>query len=65
MNRGRHRKKKIIQKITIEDLINCMNSIKKDYTFFNSRSNTPHWFNPYFSINEQRETQKTKRTFGH
>jgi hypothetical protein len=56
MNRGRHRKKKIIQKITVENLINYINSMKNDYTFFNFKSNTPHWFNPYFSTNEQRET---------
>ena len=56
MNRGRHRKKKIIQKIAVEDLINRINSIKNDYTFYNPRNSTPHWFNPYFSINEQRKT---------
>lgn len=55
-NRGRHRKKKIIQKITIEDLINCINSMKNDYTFFNFKSNTQYQFSPYFSINEQRKT---------
>jgi hypothetical protein len=56
MNRGRHRKKKIIQKITVEDLINCINSMKNDYTFFNFKNNTPGQFNPYFLINEQRKT---------
>ena len=62
MNRGRHRKKKIIQKITYEELINCINSMKNDYTFFNFKSNTQHQFNPYFLINEQGTTSKTKRT---
>lgn len=64
-NRERHKKKKIIQKLTIEDLINCINSITNDYTFYDSKSNVPYCFNPYFLINEQRETQKTKQTFGH
>ena len=36
-----------------------------DYTFYNPKSNASYCFNPYFLINEQRETQKTKRTFGH
>ena len=62
MNRGRHKKKKIIQKLTIEDLINCINSMTNDYTFYNFKNNAPHCFNPYFLINEQRETSKTKRT---
>lgn len=62
MNRGRHRKKKIIQKLTIEDLINCINSMTNDYTFYDSKSNVPYCFNPYFLINEQRKTSKTKRT---
>ena len=56
MNRGRHKKKKIIQKLTYEDLINCINSIKNDNTYFNFKNNTQYWFSPYFSINEQRKT---------
>ena len=56
MNRGRHRKKKIIQKITLEDLMDRINSMKNDYTFYNFKNNPPHLFNPYFSINEQRKT---------
>lgn len=56
MNRGRHRKKKIIQKLTVKDLINYINSMKNDYTFCDFKSNTPYQFNPYFLINEQRKT---------
>ena len=56
MNRGRHKKKKIVQKLTLKDLMNCINSMKNDYTFYNLKSNTPHLFNPYFLINEQRKT---------
>ena len=62
MNRGRHKKKKSYKKLTTEDLINCINSMTNDYTFYNFKNNISHCFNPYFLINEQRETQKTKRT---
>lgn len=46
MNRGRHRKKKIIQKLTYEDLIK----------YINQMTNAQYWSNPYFLINEQRKT---------
>lgn len=65
MNRGRHKKKKIIQKITYKDLINCINSMKNADTFYNFESNTKFCFNPYFLINEQGTTSKTKPTFSH
>lgn len=47
MNRGRHKKKKIIQKMTYEDIINYINSTK---------------FDPYFSINEQGTTSQIMPT---
>ena len=65
MNRGRHRKKKIIRKATCEDILNYINSMEGYDTFFNFKNNTQYWFNPYFLMNEQRETQKTKRTSSH
>lgn len=55
-NRGRHRKKKIIQKLTYEDLIKCINQMTNDNMFFNFKSNVQRWSNPYFLINEQRKT---------
>lgn len=55
MNRGRHRKKKIIQKLTYEDLINCINQMKNDDTYFNFKSSTRYWFSPYFLTDEQRK----------
>ena len=56
MNRGRHRKKKIIRKLTYEDLINCINLMKNDDTFYNFKNNAPNYFNPHLLINEQRKT---------
>lgn len=56
MNRGRHRKKKIIQKLTYEDLIKYINQMTNDDMFFNFKSNAQCWSNPYFLINEQRKT---------
>lgn len=61
MNRGRHRKKKIIQKITYEDLIKCLKQMTNN-SFYSISNNTQYHFNPYFSINEQGTTSKTKRT---
>lgn len=55
-NRGRHKKKKIIQKIIYADLINCINTIKNDGTPFNFKSSAQHWFNLYYLIDEQRKT---------
>lgn len=59
MNRGRHRKKKIIQKITVEDLINCINLMKNDGTFLNFKSNPQNQFNPYFLLSLTDEQRKT------
>lgn len=64
-NRGRHRKKKIIQKFTYGDLIKCINQMTNDDTFFNPISNTKHQFNPYFSINEQGTTSQIMPTSSH
>jgi hypothetical protein len=61
MNRGRHKKKKIIQKITYEDLIAHLKRITNN-SFYGVNNNTQYHFNPYFSINEQGTTSKTKRT---
>ena len=55
-NRGRHRKKKIIQKFTYGDLIKCINQMTNDNMFFNFKSNVQRWSNPYLLINEQRKT---------
>ena len=55
MNRGRHRKKKIIRKATCEDILNYINSMEGYDAFFNFKNNIQYWFNPYFLINEQRK----------
>lgn len=60
-NRGRHKKKKIIQKITYEDLIECLKQMSNN-PFYGVSNNTQYHFNPYFLINEQGTTSKTKRT---
>lgn len=57
MNRGRHRKKKIIRKITHESLIKCLKQIMSN-SFYGVNDNTYHYdFRPYFFMNnEQRKT---------
>ena len=57
MNRGRHKKKKIIQKITHESLIECLKQIMSD-SFYGVSNNTHYYdFRPYFFMNdEQRKT---------
>lgn len=65
MNRGRHKKKKIIRKATYEDILNYINSIEGHDAFFNFKNNTQYWFNPYFLMNEQRTTSKIRPTSSH
>ena len=57
MNRGRHRKKKIIRKVTVEDLTECLKQIRSN-SFYGVNDNTYHYgFRPYFFMNdEQRKT---------
>jgi hypothetical protein len=65
MNRGRHKKKKIIRKATCEDILNYINSMEGYDAFFNFKNNTQYWFNPYFLINEQGTTSKIHPTSCH
>ena len=57
MNRGRHRKKKIIQKITHEDLTECLKQLMRNSSY-GVNNNTYHYdFRPcFFMDNEQRKT---------
>lgn len=57
MNRGRHKKKKIIQKITHEGLMECLKQIMNN-PFYGVSNNTYYYdFLPYFFMtDEQRKT---------
>lgn len=57
MNRGRHRKKKIIQKITHENLIECLKHIMRNSSYGVNNNTYYYDFRPYFFMNdEQRKT---------
>lgn len=61
MNRGRHRKKKIIQTITNEDLIECLKQMTSDSLYGVSNNTIYYDFRSYFFTDyEQRKTQKIK-----